>query len=333
VWVLVRPRDQPPPPPAARPTLSGRLVYVSQGGNRLQILDLAQGTVEPGPALPGRVLSLTADRALNDRAVAVVERSSARAGPFVEAFLVKLSGVVPEPEPIARSVLLAVLPDAEAVVAGSWPREDGSCSFVSVAVGDGGSRALGRASTCGRAFALEASRDEVFFTLLGEVPTIQRLEEGGSEPVLQGYVLLSVSPAGDLLAHPTEERREAVLVSETVLYRPGRGLVDVRRGPDGLDTAGTLAWSSDGRLVAVRGRVGADAGAWVIDTSAPSDPRVPAPVGPRTSSSRISATFANDALLYVAIDGRLFVDSGDRTDPVSMPDDAAPPGGPMAWIP
>jgi hypothetical protein len=202
-----------------------------------------------------------------------------------------------------------------------------------VAVGDGGSRALGRASTCGRVFALEASRDEVFFTLLGEVPTIQRLEEEGSEPVLQGYVLLSVSPAGDLLAHPTEERREAVLVSETVLYRPGRGLVDVRRGPDGLDTAGTLAWSSDGRLVAVRGRVGADAGAWVIDTAAPLDPRVPAPVGPRTSSSRISATFGNDALLFVAIDGRLFVDSGDRTDPVTMPDGAAPPGGPMAWIP
>jgi hypothetical protein len=329
VWVLVRPRDQPSPPPAAPPALSGRIVYTPQGGSRLQVLDLAAGTVEPGPALPGRVLSLTADRALNDRVVAVVERSSTEA----EAFLVVLSGAAPEPEPIARSVLLAVLPDAEAVVAGSSSREDGSCSFIAVAVGDGGSRRLGRASRCGSVIALEASRDEVFFTLLEEGPTIHRLEAEGSDPVLQGYVLLSVSPSGDLLAQPTEQRREAVFVSETVLYRPGRGIVDVRRGPDGLSTEGTLAWSADGRLVAVRGWVGAEPGAWVIDTAAPSDPRVPVPVGPRTSTSRIGAAFANDALLFVAIDGQLFVDSGDRTDPVTMPRDAAPPGGPMAWIP
>ena len=329
VWVLVRPRDEPPSPPAAPPALSGRIVYVPPGGSRLRVLDLAEGTVEPGPALPGRLLSLTPGPARRDQLVAVVERSSAEA----EAFLVDLSGVAPEPEPIARSVLLAVSPDGRFVAAASAPGEDHACPIVGVPVGRSGEREVGRVSRCRRVLALEASHDEIFFTLLEEGPTIHRLEPDGSDPILQGYVLLSVSPAGDLLAQPTEERRESVLVSETVLYRPGRGIVDVRRGSHGLSTEGTLAWSADGRLVAVRGWVGNEPGAWVIDTEAPSDPRVPVPVGVRTSTSRISATFAGGDLLYVAIDGQLYVDSGDRTDPVAIPDDAALPGGPMAWIP
>jgi hypothetical protein len=329
VWVLVRPRDEPPPPPPAPPALSGRIVYVPQGGNRLQVLDLAEGTVDAGPALPGRLLSLTPDPALGDRLVAVVERSLTES----EAFMVDLSRVAPEPEPIARAVLLAVSPDGGAVVAGAAPGEDGSCPIVSMPVGRSEAREVGRVSRCRLVFALEASRDEIFFTLLEGGPTIHRLEPDGSDPILQGYVLLSVSPAGDLLASPTEERREAVLVSETVLYRPGRGIVDVRRGPDGLATEEVLAWSADGRLVAVLGWVGAEPGVWVIDTAAPSDPRVPVPVGPRTSTSRISAAFAGEDLLFVAIEGQLYVDSGDRTDPVTMPGDAAPPGGPMAWLP
>jgi hypothetical protein len=309
--------------------MTGRIVYAPHGGNRLQVLDLGAGTAEPGPALPGRLLSLTRGPAPGHQVVAVVERSSAVA----EAFLVDLSGIPPEPEPIAQSVLLAVSPDGRAVVTGGPPDEDGSCPIVSVPVGRSEAREVGRISRCQRVLALEASHDEIFFTLLEEGPSILRLAPDGSEPLLEGYVLLSVSPTGDLLAQPTEERRESVLVSETVLYRPGHGIVDVRRGPDGLSTDGTLAWSADGRLVAVLGWVGSEPGAWVIDTAAPTDPRVPVPVGVRTSTARISATFASAGLLYVAIDGRLFVDSGDRTDPVTMPNGAAPPGGPMAWIP
>jgi hypothetical protein len=158
-------------------------------------------------------------------------------------------------------------------------------------------------------------------------------------------VLLSASPAGDLLVTPAaggltglapirSRRPHPATVARptgaTVVYWRGRG------GPAPVGSGGfvadrVLAWSGDGSRALVVGDLASAPGVYLTDAVPGGEERLDL-VSPM-SGAVTGGTFAADGTAYFVMDGRVLTTRGGTAAPLEMPGDAPAPAGPIVWMP
>ncbi|MBI4261161.1 MAG: hypothetical protein HY658_11400 [Actinobacteria bacterium] len=322
----------PPPPPPLE--LSGRLVYVTDAGGRtsLAAYDLAEGTVALGP----EVDFPTELRATPDGAVAYTVD-----GPTGQtAFLVDALDPEDRPVEVATGTLVAWSHDGRTVYV-AVQEEDAmdaaGCrayrvrvAGVEVETGEE-TAVLDEVVPCGGIGSLAPGRDpaHAFYTRVSEGRAdVYEASGGAGRAVLEGYVLLSASPIGDLLVAPDRGQGRP---GPTILYRRQRGgLVDIATEVGGLHTDRVLAWSGSGDRLVVVGEVAGDRGVWVVESGQGPDRRSPDPFGPRDVAAWPGACFGSGAMLLI-VEGRLLIQAEDRVEELGL---GRPPaeGSPAVWL-
>lgn len=314
-------------PPGILANLSGRLVYVADvpGGTRqrLAVLDLAEGSVTEGPGIPemdaiyaagpGREWLLLV-RYEGRRAVASVVREVTSDA---------------EPVEVARGDLISLSPDGRSLLVAD--RDVGRVAGcgepgyvlerVTLATGRHAPayRGLLPCGTLWSATLYTSGIPVVSVGRSGEIPRVYALDPEGPEVLFQGH---GVSSTGAFLfAH---QRRD-------LFVWPGGGAL--RLVVTGSRLLGeVVASSTDGRHIAVYGRIGDQVGVWLVDAAAGTAEPVPPPGYPLLEELS-DAAFDDIGTLFAAGAGRILALMGSALFPIRLPPGAPAPLGPVAWLP
>jgi len=156
--------------------------------------------------------------------------------------------------------------------------------------------------------------------------------------VLDGYGMLSVSPASDFLVVPAggSSSGDLPLPGETpsgavLFWRGHGGPVPLGDANDDLIVERVLAWSSDGAQAAVLGSLGPRDGVFVLDAGPGVESRAPTFVVPGRDD--IGASFNDEGVLYLVIGDHLFSYANDVLSDVLLPSGSPAPSGPIVWMP
>jgi hypothetical protein len=331
-------RDGDEPPRLAAPTapsssslpftgaLSGRLVYLagsSGSANRLAVLDLVTGSVSSGPQIPDVDVILAAGptrrwlllvRYEDHRTVAYVMRDVAQGAELVEVARGDLISLSPD----GRMLLVA---DRDVGRVPGCPDPAYGLELVALATGRHTPAYRGRLP-CGtlRSATLYAATTPVVSVSRGSrLARAFALVPDGPRSLFQGY---AVSSAGAyLFAHG---RRD-------LFVWPGGGAL--RLVVTGSHLLGRIvASSSDGRHLAVDGRIGDQTGVWLVDVAAGTAQPVPQAGVPLLGGLSVAA-FDEGGTLFAASPGRIFAMSTSAVFPIRLPENAPPPVGSVAWLP
>lgn len=167
--------------------------------------------------------------------------------------------------------------------------------------------------------------------------------------LLEGYGVIAISPAGDMLVTPDTEFLPAVVPTKPATgdYDPPPSWIAGRafayrqfRGPPvpylvrgvALRVDEVVAYAPGGSIALVIGRLGSDhPGLWELPLEVgrleSSTARYVAGVGGVTT-----AAYANDGTAFVVTEGRLWLLRDHRLTPLDVPEGAPVPNGPLAWI-
>jgi hypothetical protein len=340
----------PPPTPTTPLTrASGRLIYAANlgpGWQRLWTLDLASGHLTRGPRIP-RTSGLLAG--WGDNWIAFTSQASD--GGLV-AYI--LTGVGPEDRPhrVAAGDLVTWDPTGVKVVAARHGSRTGSCGrAVAVTVAGpspwGEDRVLSWRTLCRDVLSVGPAGALTYYTQASRARTsVYLVGFTASRRVLSGYALLSASPSGDLLVTHIEKPPTYQVAATTgsydgsghptpdgpsELYLGGRGPpTPIRDGKREFRVGRVLAWSSDGTRALVVGQLGKQQGLFLIQTV--SDDSVPQLLA-EIDGEAAGGTFGEDDTAYLVGSNQLFQVRQDGPVPVSLPNGAPPPAGPIAWLP
>ena len=170
---------------------------------------------------------------------------------------------------------------------------------------------------------------------------------GRTHHVLSDFALLSISPASDMVVVPAAALPTPVVALATLrdggdtpppsvfgtssFFRGLRGAPrPYRSGQERLWIDRVLAWSPDSAMALVAGRLGDRVGLYEIAAGPGRRTEPPRWVGPIQGATW--ASFADDGLAFVWTDHRLFVLRGGELQPLSIPEGAPQPGGPLVWL-
>ena len=327
---------------------SGRLVYatdVAPKWQRLWTVDLASGHVTRGPRIPG-----TSDL-LAGWGESWIGFTSGHPSHRRAAYILTGLGSGDRPHRIAAGDLVTWDSTGRTVVAIRQRSGTGSCGqAVSVTVVGASpwrkSRVFSMQTLCREVLSVAAAGAFKFHTRAsGDSANV--LLEGFlvSHRVLHGYALQSASPSGDLLVSPIKKLPAARNAPPIASYGASGRLIS--GGPSELFGLGqgrplpimvgghefglgrVLAWAPDGAQALVVGQAGKQRGVFLIQTVF--DDTVARLLG-RFDVEAAGGTFTEDGTAYLVQSDRLFRVTQAGVMPVSLPKDAPPPAGPIAWL-
>jgi hypothetical protein len=308
--------------------LRGRLVYLAEdaagpGRQRIAVLDLVSGSVEPGPVVPASSAILPAGPRRDwlvlvgdDDGETVVRllrgvTADARAVEIARGDFVSLS-------PSGRSLLVA---DAGAERTPGCPAPTYRLARVIVATGRTTATARG-GHPCGvlTAVAMYGSRTPlVSLTRPGGLPGTYALHRRGPELLFGGSTSFGRKPqlfalgSGALVVWPDGDDLQ-LLPSDSLLV------------------GGVLAWSTDGRHVVVDGRVGDRLGLWLVDVSE-GDTHPLSLSGYAVVPGLADAAIDDAGTVFSAGPGGLLAITASSMFPLELPEGAPTPTRSLAWLP
>jgi hypothetical protein len=330
--------------PAARPAStrerggSGALVYLAQdrGRSTLWVVDLVGGGARPGPEVPRGTDELVDVSGASSGWVGLERRAGHR-----EVAVSVVRGVATDADVhgLGRGDLVAWGPGGSTLVfarngrsarAGCVPVRISLVSVITEAVG----WALDDPGFCGPVLSLSRSAAATYFTAAsGDRLSVYLTGTVGVPHLMfDGLGMISASPPSAFLLAPGTARRDPSSGAGTLLGWKGiGGPVVVGRGEDVLAIDRILAWSGDGRRVALVGALGARRGVFVVDAGSGSAIRVPRYV--TSVGLGLDATFDVRGRLYVVRNGEVFVAGDGPLRRLRLPAGAPSPSGPVVWIP
>ena len=259
------------------------------------------------------------------------------------AFLRHGTSPFTEPTPIASGDLVAWGPGGSSVAVSSHgrPRADG-CRPERIDVTDVNTgitqNVLDQLPGCGRLISLGRSGAATYFTRSAStgVGIYFTGVVGVPHLVLDGYGMLSVSPASDFLVVPVVGASGGGSpfgspVGTVLFWRGHGGPVPLGDANDDLIVQRVLAWSPDGAQAAVVGSLGPRTGVFVLDAGPGIDRRQPIFVVP--GGRDLGATFDDEGVLYLVIGGHLLSYVDGLLSDVLLPAGSPTPSGPIVWMP
>jgi hypothetical protein len=352
-WV----RDHTPSPVTAADAkaLKGTLVYAADDGAgwaRLWRWNLSTDTVQQGPRVRDPIELVSAYGA-DPGVVGVTSRT---AGGDLEGSLLRFLSPNDEATRLVRGDLVAWGPQGETVVALDRtlvrpPCERHLTIVTKTIVPPLVDRQYDR-TLCGDILSVGRDSNTTYLTIrrddLEDRVDIVYAGYGRTHPVLNGYALLSISPAADMLVvpEPALTPDSPVLVSNrsqgdlppasifgTALFFRGLGVRPrpYRSDGDQLWVDRVLTWSSDSLTALVAGHLGDQVGMYEITAGPSRHNEPPRFIGPIEGSTW--ATPAEDNVLFLVTDERVWVLRDGRLEPLAVPDAAPDPDGPIVWLP
>ncbi len=349
VWTNAHVRNVPRDAPL---TGNGVLVYMSDiagGGQRLWRWDLATGKVARGPLMQGTTELVDAYQALPGWIGVTSRLPDGRQQASVLRFL----GPDDAPVSLATGDLVAWSAHGQSVaVLRRGPLADRCHREVSILlvnlVLNSRERPFHDDSLCGDVLSVGRAFASTYFTLeKNGQAEINFAGNGDPHPVLEGYSLISISAASDMIVTPGTGRdpqtiapvRTRASEDPPMPFVHGAGLF-WRGRPDQAPVAyGTaesdmriervLAWSPDALHALVAGSVGQRQGLFLIEAGPGETRRVPIYVGPVLGLTYGAIT--DEGTVLVVTDGSLFswIDGVRRA--VRLPEGAPAPTGPLVW--
>jgi len=264
------------------------------------------------------------------------------------AFLLHGTSPFIEPTLIDTGDLVAWGPGGSSVAVSSHRRtRPGGCRYERIDVTDVNTgiveNVLEQRKGCGHLVSLGRSEAATYYTRStpSDVGIFFTGVVGVPHLVLDGYGMLSVSPASDFLVVPAGGSTTGGppfgssdgTPSGAVLFWQGHGgpvrLGDARKD---LIVERVLAWSPDGAQAAMLGSLGSRHGVFVLDAGPGVERRAPTFVVP--GGHDLGATFDDQGMLYLVIGGHVFSYLDGVLSDVLLPgEDAPPPSGPIVWMP
>lgn len=330
--------------PAARPVGStkepvgsGALVYAARdhGRERLWVMDLLAGVARPGPVVPPGTTELVDVSGASSGWVGLERRADHRP---VAVSVVR--GLSPGADVLGlgRGDLVAWGPGGSSLVFARNGRSDeGGCAPVRISlmtvVTETVQWALDDPGFCGPVLSLSRSAAATYFTAAsGDRLSVYLTGTVGVPHLMfDGVGMISASPPSAFLLAPGTARRDPSGTGTLLGWKGIGGPVVVGRGEDMLAVDRILAWSRDGRRVALVGALGVRRGVFVVDAGSGSAIRVPRYVMP--AGPGLDATFDVRGRLYVVRNGRVFVTGDGSLRGLPLPTGAPSPSGPVVWIP
>lgn len=250
------------------------------------------------------------------------------------AFLLHGTSPFIEPTLIDTGDLVAWGPGGSSVAVSSHRRtRPGGCRSVSIDVTDVNTgitqNVLEQRKGCGHLVSLGRSDAATYYTRStpGDVGIYFTGVVGVPHLVLDGYGMLSVSPASDFLVVPAGGN-----ATGAVLFWQGHGgpvrLGDARND---LIVQRVLAWAPDGAQAAVLGSLGSRHGVFVLDAGPGVERRAPTFVV--AGGQDLGATFDDQGMLYLVIGGHMFSYLDGVLSDILLPGEAPTPSGPIVWMP
>lgn len=335
--VFIRQHTPAPTEPVAG--LSGRLVYASSpvnGLSQLWVWDLSTDTLQPGPKVR--------------EPIELVDASQVRPG---------WVGVTSQMPGGQRASLLRFLTPSvhPATLLGgdlvTWSAGGSIATGASLGGDPCGrlrvrsfvltveehSRRLGTLF-CGRLVSFGRDSSTPYLSIVAQHAASPSIAEVGTDALhglVNGYVALSVSRAGDLLVVRAARAfelgagppRDLALVYGSPRPRhpipygtPGHGLAAER----------VLCWNEDASQAYVLGSVDGIRGVYAIAVGPGRDPKVPVLLT-ATDAIHVVATVTSGGEVLLALDGRLTLIRDGGVVSLALPDGAAPVVGPILWTP
>jgi len=330
LWWFLRAHEVPPGVEAAAPPPNGHLVYTAAGevGQRLWSWDPRTGTTTEGPAIEGHVEQLvSAQGALSGWLGLTTRTSDGR----LEASILRTQTPDALPTHVITGDLLAWGPNGATVVSAGLGAPSHGC-YASLVVHrerlDRGpyERVFRRTGFCGSIPTIGQTLATTYFTWAREDGTgVFFLGNGDLHVTLRGWALLSVSPTSDLLVRPAQGQGTALFWRGATEPDPYRG-----GGVAPVVVSQVLTWTTGAEGALVIATVEGVRGLYLLDTT-PGGSRGPLYVGP--VHGPVFATSAFDGSLYVTTLGELYVYRAGHLAQIDLPDGAARPAGPIAWMP
>jgi hypothetical protein len=317
---------------------AGSLVYLTESDG-LWVVDLQAGGAGPGPGVPGGTRELVD---LSGAGPGWIGIERAAGGPRVSASVVRGVDTNADRVSLGHGDLVAWGPGGTSLVFARNGHAHGrECAPVRIALVTVATRreqwALDDPGFCGPVLSLSRSSAATYFTSASGDRLSVYLTGAVGVPHLMfdGLGVLSAAPPSAFLLN-------AHAAQDTLGQRPSRGgtllgwkgiggPITVGDGTNVLTVERTLSWSADGSRVALVGTLGDREGVFVLSAGAGTGPRVPRFVMP--GARGIDATFDASGGLYVAVEGRIFVERGGVLSRLAIPGGAPPPAGPIVWIP
>jgi hypothetical protein len=262
------------------------------------------------------------------------------------AFLLHGTSPFVEPTLIDTGDLVAWGPGGSSIAVASHRRtRPGGCRSERIDVTDVNTgitqNVLEQPKGCGHLVSLGRSEASTYYTRSapGDVGIFFTGVVGVPHPVLDGYGMLSVSPASDFLVVPAGGNTTGPpfgspdrTPSGAVLFWRGHGgpvrLGDARND---LIVERVLAWSPDGAQAAVLGSLGSLDGVFVLDAGPGVERRAPTFVV--SGGHDLGATFDDQGVLYLVIGGHMFSYLDGVLSDVLLPGGTPAPSAPIVWMP
>jgi hypothetical protein len=309
------------------------------GTSRLWRWDLETGALLRGPAVPAPVELIHAYGAHPDWIGVTSRLDGGGLRASVLRFLEPADAAVPliDGDRIAwdgRGMTVAALRQQ--------PAPDGcvrrvAIDLVRLTTGDR-DRQYERGRHCGRVLTLGRASLVTFFSLRLNGRTDIYFVGVQRHRVLRDHTMVSVSPTSDLLVVPTPRRSDTyggadVLGGEVSLFVPGledAGPIPYGTRADRFEIERVLAWTIDSLAVLVQGRWDGRAGLFALDGGVGDGLGPPRYLGPISGSA--SATFSERGVAFVADGPSIRFLRDDVLEPLSLPEGAPEPDGPIVWI-
>jgi hypothetical protein len=263
------------------------------------------------------------------------------------AFLLHGTSPFIDPTLIDTGDLVAWGPGGSSVAVSSHRRtRPGGCRSVSIDVTDVNTgitqNVLEQPRGCGHLVSLGRSEATTYYTRStpGDVGIFFTSVVGVPHLVLDGYGMLSVSPASDFLVVPADANTTGGPPfgspggspgGAVLFWRGHGGPVRLGDAKDDLIVERVLAWSPDGARAAVLGSLGSRRGVFVLDAGPGVERRAPTFVV--SGGHDLGATFDDEGVLYLVIGGHMFSYLDGVLSDVLLPGEAPAPSGPIVWLP
>lgn len=201
---------------------------------------------------------------------------------------------------------------------------------------------------CGDILSVGRDSNTTYFTRRrGDQVDLVSAGYGRTHHVLSDFALLSISPASDMVvvradALPAPSISLATLRERGDVPPPsifgtssffrgiGGGPRPYRSGEDRMWIDRVVAWSRDSAMALVVGHLGDRVGLYAIAAGPTRRTEPPRYVG--SVQGETWATVAEDGLAFVWTADRLFVTRGGPLMPLSLPEGAPRPDGPLVWL-
>ncbi len=331
--------------------LSGTIVYaedLGDGTSRLWRWDLVAGTADPGPRVQDPVELVDASGA-DQGWVGVTSR---RSRTELQASVLRFLDPSEQPEPVARGDLIAWGPGGAGVAVAERGPVRGACRrHLAVAYVRLVPRARERQFTddlCGDVLSVGRGGVVTYFTLQrGKAVRIVYVSVGLVRTAVRDFAMIGASPVGDLLVVPASALPQEQLapfgtridrdppptgVFGTALFFRGLETTPIPygRGSDRFEIDRIMAWTPDGLTALVAGTLGERSGLFEVDGGPGGGLRAPRFVG--AVEGLTWATYADDGTAFVSSDAGISVELAGVLVPLDVPEGAAEPSGPIAWI-